>query len=134
MKCEYGICRCPIGQHFDQTESICLNNTLMNSPCMSNRTCNSFLGLSCQETKCQCQRSSLIEMYWNGTFCLEAGGSWAKCKKDYECKNSYKCLDKISRCSKEFFFSSFLRSGSACLNVNNIYLLTFFSLLSVNFF
>ena len=145
---------------------------------MSNRTCNSFLGLSCQESKCQCdstqkywskkenkcvnlmsygetgcnldhecignlkcdfeictcERSYFTEMYFNGTLCLEAGGSWAKCKKDYECKSSYKCLDIISRCSKSFFLSSLLRSGSACLNINNIYFLTFYSLLLVHFF
>jgi len=167
-----GLCRCSIGQHFDETELICLNNTLIDSSCTSNRTCDSLIGLSCQDSKCQCDFSkkywsykenkcvnllsygetscyldkecignlkcnygmcncgstTLNEMYWNGSYCVQAGGKWAKCEKDYQCKSPYICLNIIfSRCSTNFFMSDLLRSDSACLKMNKIYFfLSFF--------
>jgi len=174
MKCENGACHCKIGQHFDQTELICLDNTLINTSCTSNRTCNRLLGLSCQDYKCQCDslkkywsyeeqkcvnllsygeigcktkhecfgnlncdygmcncgRTTLNEMYWNGSLCVNAGGNWDKCEKDYQCKKPYVCLDKISRCSTQNFLTSLFKSNSACLKINN-FLISIFLIYSM---
>jgi hypothetical protein len=124
MKCENGACHCKIGQHFDQTELICSENTLINTSCTSNRTCNRLLGLSCQDYKCQCDS---LKKYWSyeEVECVKAGGNWDKCEKDYQCKKPYVCLDKISRCFTENFLSNLFKSVSACLKINNFLISVF---------
>lgn len=49
MKRENGICQCEMGQHFDTTLLTCINSSVLNMDCISNRTCNRHLKLSCIE-------------------------------------------------------------------------------------
>ena len=75
---------------------------------MGNMKCDDYATCNCRS-----RMDTLNGIYCNGLFCLEAGGQWAKFKKDYECHSPLHCLDRISRCSNELFISTFLRSDSA---------------------
>ena len=64
MKCQNSVCQCGFNQYFDQTESKCLNKTIINSACYSDQSCNNLLDLTCQSFTCQC---AFRQKYWSET-------------------------------------------------------------------
>ena len=106
MKCKENICQCEPGQHFDQTDLTCLDNTLINTPCISKRTCNYLLGLSCQNFLCKCDSNT---QYWSSkqNKCVNLLSYNATgCHSNDQCFTNLTCVSETCECLKEFYWNS----------------------------
>jgi hypothetical protein len=87
MVCQSGICRCSnTDTHFFDFKSLaCSQKTFNNTSCLSNRTCRSDLGLSCQNGLCQC----LSPKFWHAGQCsYPLGYSQIGCTSDSHCESA----------------------------------------------
>lgn len=127
LTCQNFLCQCDQNKQFWSSDlNMCVDllkygttGCKSDQQCHTNLICNSYPILnkcSCpiksSNGMCDCKRNNDGEFFWNGSDCVEAGGKMSKCKKDYECSSSLVCLDRISRCAANSFFSSFLRSSN----------------------
>ena len=118
MKCKDGLCKCMIGQHFDETELKCLNNTLVKTQCLSNRTCNSLLGLSCQNFECQCD---LNIKYWSykENKCVDLlSYGVVGCDSDKNCLANLKCEFEMCNCERSVINEKYW-NGTFCANAGD---------------
>jgi hypothetical protein len=78
-------CMCPFTRYYDYTSNSCASQTLNNTACLANNTCRVDLGLSCQNSRCQCSSPK----FWLSGQCSDPlDHNQAGCTSDSHCRLS----------------------------------------------
>ena len=98
MTCNNSQCQCWPTKYFASNSLTCVDRTLNNTSCASDNTCRVDLGLSCQNSFCQCDSTN---RFWHGTdqkcvpFLTYAG---LGCTVDANCISSQKLSCIVGKC------------------------------------
>ena len=101
MNCVNSLCHCNPFEHFDQSELTCLNNTMFNTKCYSDRTCNSFVGLTCQNFTCQCDLNNKYWSYSENKCVNMIGYTELGCTSDKQCFANLFCDSGMCNCKHD---------------------------------
>ena len=89
-------CSCPTKQYFNLIDGQCEYLLLNGDPCTQSDACNIGLGLSCQNSLCQCD-STL--QFWNGSSCINYFTyNTGICTSDSECYGNLICKTASTSC------------------------------------
>lgn len=80
---------------------------------------------------CDCKKNENEDIYWNGKNCANTLGIFSHCNFDYECRKPNICLQKLTFCSPDFFFSYLFRNCAPKKNNFVIFYLFFISVMKL---
>ena len=94
-------CECNTNEYFDEISMECLNKTLINSECITNRTCHADLGLQCdlQQKKCVCNSKTSFWSHKYDRCILFYKYGIRGCSSNQQCDFNLICNSLNNNCS-----------------------------------
>jgi hypothetical protein len=87
MRCTQNqTCQCDINEYFNAQLNKCDQKTSNNTACMANTTCRDDLGLTCQNSLCQCYSANQVWFSMNKS-CI----NYLTYNETTPCESSYQC-------------------------------------------